>query len=152
MKNGFLYLVAVMDWFSRFVLGWRLSNSLDTSFCIEALDDSFMFGQPEIFNTDQGCQFTSTDFTDQLKDRQIAISMDGRGRFWDNIWIERLWRTVKYEEVYINEYSDGIELYRALDRYFRFYNHQRRHQSLGYRTPASIYKNEDSPRIPGYAQ
>jgi len=139
MSRGFLYLVAIMDWYSRFVLSWQLSNSLETAFCIEALQDAFRYGQPEIFNSDQGCQYTSTEFTNLLLERSVAISMDGRGRFWDNIFIERLWRSVKYEEVYLNEYADGIELYRSLHRYFQFYNFQRRHQTLGYQTPAQHY-------------
>ena len=139
MKRGFLYLVAVMDWYSRFVLSWQLSSSLDTAFCIEALEDAFRTGKPKIFNSDQGCQYTSVDFTAELQSREIAISMDGRGRFWDNIWIERLWRTVKYEEIYLNEYADGVELFHALTRYFSFYNHQRRHQALDYQTPANLY-------------
>ncbi len=151
MKRGFLYLVAVMDWYSRFVLAWQLSNSLDSAFCIEAVEDAFRYGRPEIFNSDQGCQYTAVDFTAKLEARDIAISMDGRGRFWDNIWVERLWRSVKYEEVYLNEYADGLELFQALNRYFRFYNHQRRHQALEYKTPADLYPNADISLLPSYA-
>lgn len=139
MKRGFLYLVAIMDWFSRFVLSWQLSNSLDTAFCLDTLEEALVISTPEIFNSDQGCQFTSEAFTSLLRKNEIAISMDGRGRFWDNIFIERLWRTVKYEEIYLHEYPDGIALYHALKRYFFFYNFQRRHQALGYDTPAQRY-------------
>lgn len=141
MRRGFLFLVAIMDWFSRFVVAWQLSNSLETAFCIEALEQALCVSTPEIFNSDQGSQFTSTDFTDLLKTHQIAISMDGRGSYWDNIFIERLWRTVKYEEVYLHEYGDGIALYRGLEKYFTFYNFQRRHQALDYQTPAQLYPN-----------
>ena len=152
MKRGFLYLVAVMDWTSRFVLGWQLSNALDTSFCIEALEDAFSFGQPLIFSSDQGCQYTSIDFTQKLENKGVAIRLDGRGRFWDNIWVERLWRTLEYEEVTIKEYADGIELYRGLSRYFSFYNHHRRHQALDYRTPADLYPNAHIQPPMGHAQ
>jgi len=140
MKRGFFYLVAVMDWFSRFVLGWQLSNSLDGIFCIEALKDAFLLGKPEIFNSDQGCQFTSEAFIEQLQNKEIAISMDGKGRYIDNIWIERLWRSVKYEDLYIREYTDGSALYKGLLEYFYFYNFQRRHQALSYKTPADIFQ------------
>ncbi len=139
MKRGFIFLVAVMDWFSRFAVSWQLSNTLDSAFCVEALEDALRISTPEIFNSDQGCQFTSEAFTSVLIDQQVAISMDGRGRFWDNIFIERLWRTVKYEEIYLHEYRDGLELFRALKRYFFFYNFQRRHQALEYSTPAQLY-------------
>ena len=121
MRHGFLYLIAIMDWFSRYVLSWALSNTLDVHFCLEALEQALAIAIPEIFNTDQGCQFTSNPFTGLLTKHNIRISMDGRGRAFDNIFIERLWRTVKYEEIYLHDYQDGIEAYFALDKYFRFY-------------------------------
>jgi len=139
MKRGFLYLVAIMDWFSRYVLAWELSNSLETSFCVEALERALDRGPPEIFNTDQGSQFTSEDFTGRLQKADIRISMDGRGRVTDNIFIERLWRSVKYEDVYLRDYADGTEARQGLERYFRFYNTERRHQSLGNRTPIEVH-------------
>jgi putative transposase len=139
MQHGFLYLVAVMDWYSRHVLSWRLSNTLDMGFCLEALDEALTIKQPEIFNTDQGSQFTSTAFTNRLATRGVAISMDGRGRAIDNVFVERLWRSVKYEEVYLKDYADGWEAEASLDSYFQFYNHERIHQALGYRTPAEVY-------------
>lgn len=139
MKKGFLFLVAIIDWFSRFVVSWQLSNSLDSAFCVEAIEDALRLSRPEIVNSDQGCQFTSDAFTSVLLDHNVRISMDGRGRCWDNIFTERLWRTVKYEEVYLHDYNDGVELFRALKRYFFFYNFQRRHQALDYSTPAQLY-------------
>ena len=139
MKLGFLYLVAVMDWHSRYVLSWKLSNSLETSFCLEALEEALQLGKPEIFNTDQGSQFTSDAFTARLLLDEIKISMDSRGRALDNIFIERLWRSLKYEYVYINAPETGEELYHGLCDYFDFYNHERIHQSLGYQPPANIY-------------
>jgi len=140
LARGFVYLVAVMDWYSRKVLSWRLSNSLDTAFCIEALEDALArYGLPEVFNTDQGTQFTSTAFTQVLKAQAIRISMDGRGRAADNIFVERLWRTVKYEDIYLKEYREVSELLLGLAAYFEFYNQERHHQSLGYRTPAAVY-------------
>lgn len=139
MRGGFLYLTAVMDWYSRYVLAWRLSNSLDSTFCIEALEEALAGGQPEIFNTDQGVQFTSVAFTGCLESRGVAISMDGRGRALDNVFVERLWRTVKYEEVYLKDYDDAWQAEASLREYFRFYCHERRHQSLGKRTPAEVY-------------
>ncbi len=139
MSRGFLYLAAVMDWFSRYVLSWRLSNTLESSFCVEALEMALKAKQPEIFNTDQGTQFTSEDFTGILKDREIAISMDGRGRYLDNIFVERLWRTVKYEEVYLHDYQTPGEVYLGLKKYFEFYNTERFHQSLDYQTPYEVY-------------
>jgi putative transposase len=139
MAQGFVYLVAVMDWFSRYVLSWSLSLTLEIDFCLEALQRAFRRGQPEIFNSDQGSHFTSEKFTAALKARQIAISMDGRGRCMDNIWIERLWRSLKYEEVYLKDYESVTEARAGIERYFRFYNHERLHQSLGYRTPAAVY-------------
>jgi len=139
LAGGYLYLTAVLDWYSRYVLTWRLSPTLEGAFCLEALDEALAISQPEIFNTDQGSQFTSTAFTGRLEERGIAISMDGRGRALDNAFIERLWRTVKYEEVYLQDYADGEDALRSLQRYWRFYNRARRHQSLGYRTPAAVY-------------
>ena len=139
MAKGFMYLVAIMDWFSRYVLSWRLSNSLDVYFCLEALEEALSISKPEIFNTDQGSQFTSPKHTDRLKDAQINISMDGRGRFQDNIFIERLWRSVKYEEVYLKNYSDGRDAFENLKNYFLFYNQERPHDSLGKMTPEHAY-------------
>ena len=139
MHRGFLYLVAIMDWFSRYVVAWQLSNSLDVGFCLECLDGALAAGRPEIFNTDQGSQFTSAAFTGRLEACGVAISMDGRGRALDNVFIERLWRTVKYEEIYPNEYENGWALEAGLNAYFAFYCHQRLHSSLGYRTPAEVY-------------
>lgn len=144
MARGFVYLVAVIDWFSRFVLSWRLSNTLEKRFCVEALEDALERGKrPEIFNTDQGSQFTSREFTDRLRRREIAISMDGRGRASDNVFIERLWRSVKYEEVYLNSYESVRELEGRLDRYFRFYNDERPHQSLQYQKPLEVYRGTE---------
>jgi putative transposase len=139
MHGGFLYLVAVMDWFSRFVLSWELSNTMETGFCLAALQAAFRFGQPEIWNSDQGSQFTAAEFLTPLKDRGIRISMDGRGRALDNVFIERLWRSLKYELIYPGDFANGADLFQALDRYFHFYNHQRPHQALGYRTPADLF-------------
>lgn len=140
MARGFVYLTAVIDWFSRFVLSWRLSNTLDSQFCAEALELALSQGQrPEIFNTDQGSQFTSNIFTSILKANGITISMDGRGRALDNVFIERLWRTVKYEEIYLNSYADIWEIEERLRSYFDFYCCRRPHQALAYRTPAQVY-------------
>ena len=139
LRGGFIYLVAVMDWFSRYVLAWEVSVSLETSFCVSALNWALDRGRPDIFNTDQGSQFTSHDFTGRLEDHGIDISMDGRGRVMDNIFIERLWRTVKYEEIYLKDYRDVPEAMANLKIYFGFYNHERPHQALGYQTPAEIY-------------
>ena len=139
MVRGFMYLVAVIDWFSRYVLSWRLSNTLDTSFCLEALEEALGKGHPEIFNTDQGVQFTSLLFTQRLRKAGISISMDGRGRALDNVFIERLWRTVKYEDVYLKCYETVPELDAGLNRYFAFYNEERLHQSLLYKSPAQIH-------------
>jgi putative transposase len=146
LRRGFLYLVAVMDWFSRYVLSWRLSNTLEGSFCTEALEEALGIGRPEIFNTDQGSQFTANGFTSRLATPGIAISMDGRGRALDNVFVERLWRTVKYEEVYLRDYEDGWEAERSLGAYFEFYRVERIHQSLGYRTPAAVYRVKGSRR------
>ena len=140
VNQGFLYLVAIMDWFSRYVLSWRLSNTLDVRFCLEALDEALLERRPEIFNSDQGSQFTATAFTSRLEAQGVAISMDGRGRVIDNIFIERLWRTVKYEEVYLKDYADAWEAEDSLGAYFHFYSHERIHQSLDYRTPAEVYR------------
>lgn len=139
LRHGFLYLVAILDWYSRLVLSWRLSNTLDLGFCLEALDEALQQRQPEIFNSDQGSQFTSLAFTDRLESCGVAISMDGRGRALDNVFVERLWRTVKYEEVYLKDYRDGWEAEESLTAYFDFYCHRRIHQALGYRTPAEVY-------------
>jgi len=140
MARGFVYLVAVMDWYSRRVLSWRLSNTLDTSFCTEALEEAIeRYGAPEIFNTDQGSQFTSDDFTGVLKEHEIKISMDGKGRWVDNVFVERLWRSVKYEEVYLKAYDDIRSARASLGDYFEFYNSERRHQSLDRRTPDQVY-------------
>ncbi len=139
LRHGFLYLVAVMDWFSRHVLSWRLSNSLDVEFCVEALDEALGHGCPEIFNTDQGAQFTSREFTERLLSSSIAISMDGKGRALDNVFIERLWRSVKYEDIYLKGYEIGADCQRGLSKYFQFYSHERPHQSLNFRTPWEVY-------------
>lgn len=141
LHGGFVYLTAVMDWFSRFVLSWDLSITLDSEFCVSALDRALERSRPEIFNTDQGSQYTSHDFTNRLKEESIQISMDGRGRAFDNIMIERLWRTVKYEEVYLNHYTSVGDCRNALRRYFEFYNHERRHQTFGYRAPWEVYQS-----------
>lgn len=144
LRHGFLYLVAVMDWYSRYVLSWRLSNTLTGVFCIEALDEALGHATPEIFNSDQGSQFTATAFTSRLATAGVAISMDGRGRAIDNVFIERLWRSVKYEDVYLKDYVNGWDAEVSLAAYFRFYNHERIHQSLGYRKPADVYRDRDS--------
>jgi len=141
MRRGFAYLVAIMDWFSRYVLSWRLSIFIDAAFCVEALSEALSGGRPEIFNSDQGSQFTSEAFTTPLRDNGVAISMDGRGRYLDNIFVERLWRSVKYEEVYLKDYADVWEAEREISCYFRWYNEARPHQSLGYDTPAAVYFN-----------
>jgi putative transposase len=139
LRHGFVYLVAVMDWHTRYVLSWEISVSMETSFCVAALDWALRRGKPEIFNSDQGAQFTSQDFTRRLLDEGIQISMDGRGRVFDNIFVERLWRTVKYEDIYLKDYTDVPMLIGGLGSYFDFYNRERPHQSLGYQTPASLY-------------
>jgi putative transposase len=136
MAHGFLYLVVIMDWYSRYVLSWRLSNTLDANFCVEALEEALLKGRPDIFNTDQGTQFTGKAFTGLLEQHEIRISMDGRGSYRDNLFIERLWRTVKYEEVYIHAYPDGRAARTGIRDYFWFYNTKRPHQALGYKTPA----------------
>jgi putative transposase len=144
LRHGFLYLVAIMDWYSRYVLSWRLSNTLTGSFCSEALDEALHRARPEIFNSDQGSQFTADAFTSTLKAHGVAISMDGRGRAIDNVFIERLWRSVKYEEVYLKEYADGWDAEASLSAYFRFYNQERIHQALDYRTPRDVYRKRSS--------
>jgi len=139
MARGFLYLVSIIDWYSRYVISWRLSNTLDADFCVAALAEALSKGTPEIFNTDQGSQFTGEAFTGLLKEHGVRISMDGKGSYNDNLFIERLWRTVKYEEVYLKAYENGREARISLGEYFRFYNTTRPHQSLGYLTPAEVY-------------
>lgn len=140
MEQGFMYLTAVIDWYSRCVLSWRISNSMDTHFCVECLEEAIeRYGKPDIFNSDQGAQFTSKAFTDVLIKHDIKISMDGKGRALDNIFVERLWRSVKYEDIYLKGYTTVSELYVGLTNYFEFYNHSRPHQSLNYATPARVY-------------
>ena len=139
MRKGYLYLAAILDWHSRYVLSWRLSNRLDSCFCVEALEEALTQSQPEIFNSDQGSQFTSLDFTSRLLDRAVAISMDGRGRALDNVFIERLWRSVKYENIYLKDYATVDEVYEGLKDYFWFYNRERFHQALDNQTPYQVY-------------
>lgn len=146
LRHGFLYLTAVMDWYSRYVLSWRLSNTLEGSFCLEALDEALSRGRPEIFNSDQGSQFTAVRFVSRLESCGVSISMDGRGRALDNVFIERLWRSVKYEEVYLRDYADGWEAEQSLSRYFAFYCDERIHQALGYQTPSAVYGRKGSSR------
>jgi len=166
MAKGFVYLVAVMDWFSRRVLSWRLSITMETDFCVDALREATeTYGPPEIFNTDQGVQFTSAAFVDELANRGVRISMDGKGRYLDNIFIERLWRSLKYEDVYIKAYGSVAEARRSLGEWLAFYNDVRPHQSLGYRTPREIFEAaaceyvdnasaslRDAPALPTYSQ
>ena len=139
MPSGFVYLVAVMDWFSRYVLAWRVSNTLDAAFCLEALEEALSQGRPEIFNTDQGAQFTSTAFTGRVEAAGARVSMDGRGRVLDNILIERLWRSLKYEDIYLKAYDTVPELIEGVAAYFRFYNLERPHQAFDYETPSDVY-------------
>jgi putative transposase len=139
MAHGFMYLVAIIDWFSRYVLAWQLSNTLDGRFCLDALQQALQHNQPQIFNTDQGVQFTAHEFTHTLEMTGIRISMDGRGRALDNIFVERLWRSVKYEDIYLKDYATVPALETGLDSYFQFYNHERPHQSLQYRTPVEVH-------------
>jgi len=148
LLHGFVYLTVVMDWFSRYVLSWDLSITLDKEFCLKALEKALSVSKPEIFNTDQGSQFTSVEFTGRLEDAGIRISMDGRGRVYDNIFVERLWRTVKYEEVYLHDYLSVSEARKRLALYFHFYNSERLHKSLGYQTPYEVYFNEPYIRMP----
>ena len=141
MAQGFLYLMAIMDWHSRHVVAWKLSNTMDTGFCVATLEEALDRGRPEIFNTDQGAQFTSEAFTQTLQERGIRVSMDGKGRYLDNIFVERLWRSIKYEEVYLKAYPGVAEARAGINAYLEFYNRQRPHQALGYRTPAEMYQN-----------
>ena len=148
MAKGFMYLVAIIDWHSRRVLSWRVSNTLDTSFCVEALEEALQrFGTPEIFNTDQGSQFTSEAFTDVLKDKGVAISMDGKGRWVDNVFVERLWRSVKYEDLYLRAYETPAQLRAGLGKYFEFYNTRRRHSALDRRTPDAVYYDQANVKL-----
>ena len=147
MYRGWLYLMAIMDWFSRYVIDWELSVTLEADFCVEALKRALATGRPEIFNTDQGSQFTSVDFIEPLKASDVQISMDGQGRVFDNIFVERLWRTVKVEEVYLRDYQTVAEARSSLGRYFAFYNYDRLHQALGYRTPAEVYGVAAGPAV-----
>ena len=137
--KGFAYLTAIIDWYSRYVLSWKLSNTLENTFCIEALEESLSYSKPEIFNTDQGSQYTASNFVKPLIDRDIKISMDSKGRALDNIFVERLWRSVKYEEVYLNEYQTMSDTYNSLKNYFEFYNEERFHQALNYKVPKESY-------------
>ena len=146
LRRGFMYLTAVMDWYSRFVLSWRLSNTLSGAFCVAALEEALeKWGSPEIFNSDQGSQFTSPTFTGRLEERGIRVSMDGRGRALDNVFNERLWRSVKYEDIYLKDYAGGDELYKGLTWWFEFYGHRRPHQGLGNRMPWSVYCGDAIP-------
>lgn len=143
MRQGFMYLTAIMDWYSRFVITWQLSNTLDGLFCLKALKLALQQETPEIFNTDQGAQFTSQAFTSELEAAGVLVSMDGRGRAYDNIFVERLWRTIKYEDIYIKDYASVIELQNGLEEYLWLYNYERPHQGLGYQTPAKVYGTSD---------
>ncbi len=147
LANGFGYLVAIIDWFSRYVIAWEFSNLLDTDFCTRALERALKKGTPTIFNTDQGCQFTSKEFTGVLEDKGIQISMDGRGRALDNIFVERLWRSVKYENVYLKDYEGMMDARKGLGEYFDFYNYRRCHQSLAYQTPFEIHSGDVKQKI-----
>ncbi|MCJ2532253.1 MAG: IS3 family transposase, partial [Candidatus Thermoplasmatota archaeon] len=146
MARGFLYLVAIMDWHSRYVLAWKLSNTLETDFCVAALGEALARGRPEIFNTDQGSQFTSDAFTGMLLEQGIRVSMDGKGSYQDNIFVERLWRSVKYEEVYLKAYQSVAEARAGIGAYLEFYNQQRPHQTLSYRTPAEVHQDDQEGR------
>jgi putative transposase len=143
LPSGFLYLAATIDWFSRYVIAWKLSNTLEGSFCQEMLEEALGRGTPEVFNTDQGVQFTAGAWTGRLESAGVSVSMDGRGRCLDNVFVERLWRSVKYEDVYLRGYESVPDLERGLAAYFRFYNHERPHQSLSYRTPAEVHAGQD---------
>ena len=140
LASGFMYLAAIIDWFSRYVLAWRLSNTLDGSFCLEMLEEALRRGRPEVFNTDQGVQFTAQAWTGRLESAEVAVSMDGKGRCLDNVFVERLWRSVKYEDIYLWRYETVPQLQQGLGRYFPYYNEERLHQSLEYRTPAAVYQ------------
>jgi len=143
VSKGFCYLTAVIDWHSRYVLSWSLSNSMDVSFCVDSLQAALCSGTPKIFNTDQGSQYTSRIYTDELSKRDISISMDGRGRALDNIFVERLWRSVKYENIYPNGYNSLVDVRNGLESYFKFYNYERPHQSLNYKTPFEVHHGEE---------
>jgi putative transposase len=149
MRHGFMYLTAVIDWYSRYVLSWRLSNTMDVGFCLEALDEALSRGRPEIFNTDQGSQFMSREYTSRLEEAGVAVSRDGRGRALDNVFVERLWRSVKYEDIYIKDYERICELESGLGAYFRFYDEDRPHQSLDYRTPGEVYRAGAKGKLSG---
>jgi len=144
LQEGFMYLAAIMDWYSRYVISWRLSNTLDSDFCVEALEEALHTGKPDIFNTDQGVQFTSKDFTKCLEGAEVRISMDGKGRALDNIFVERLWRSVKYENIYLKDYQNGTDLYYGMEDYFSFYNTIRPHQSLEYKVPVDVHLSDKS--------
>ena len=147
LRGGFVYLVAVMDWYSRYVLSWRISNTLDAAFCVAALEDALAQGTPDIFNTDQGSQFTSAEFTGCVEAADIRMSMDGRGRYLDNIFIERLWRSLKYEDIYLKDYESVSALIDGVDAYFALYNWERPHQSLDYATPAQVYHQGNETQV-----
>ncbi len=147
LVQGFIYLVAIMDWFSRYVLSWEVSTTLEKDFCLKALEKALWLSKPAIFNSDQGGQFTSVEFTGRLEALGVRISMDGRGRIWDNIFVERLWRSVKYEEVYLKSYETVKEARDGLTRYFQLYNNERLHESLGYRTPQEVYSGMECETI-----
>ncbi|WP_425411307.1 IS3 family transposase [Maridesulfovibrio hydrothermalis] len=149
MRRGFMYLAAVIDWRSRYVLAWELPNTMESEFCMSALNQALETGTPQVFNTDQGAHFTSNDFTGKLREKKIAISMDGRGRALDNVFVEKLWWTVKYEDVYPKEYPDGASLYQGFDRYFRYYNEERKHSSLDKRTPAEVFRGTTASNLRG---
>jgi len=149
MRHGFMYLTAVIDWYSRYVLSWRLSNTLEGRFCLEALDEALTRGRPEIFNTDQGSQFTSREYTGCLEQAGIAVSRDGRGRALDNVFVERLWRSVKYEDIYLKDYDRVVDLESGLNAYFQFYDEERPHQSLGYQTPGEVHRAGAEARLSG---
>jgi len=148
LAHGFVYLIAILDWYSRYVVSWELSTTLDTGFCLEALRKALRISNPEIFNTDQGPQFTSVEFTNLLENAGIKVSMDGRGRVYDNIFVERLWRSVKYEEVYLHDYQTVQEARAHLSDYFQFYNNERPHETLGYRTPHEFYFGTKATLVP----
>jgi putative transposase len=147
MKHGFMYLAAILDWYSRYVIAWRLSNTLDGAFCLEMLEEALSKGKPEVLNTDQGVQFTASAWTGRLERAGVAVSMDGKGRWADNVFVERLWRTVKYENIYLNCYEFVPELQAGLKAYFPFYNEERLHQALDYRTPAEVYQEGRSQKV-----
>ena len=147
LQRGYVYLVAIMDWYSRYVLSWQLSTTMEADFCVEALERALRLSTPELFNTDQGSQFTSLAFTGMLQDHRIAISMDGKGRCWDNIFIERLWRNVKYEDIYLKHYDTVDQVRRGLGIYFSFYNTERPHQGLNDYTPAAVYTGKSCPPL-----